>query len=447
VQRRVWGSLRRAWWIPVLATILAGAAALGTCLLLPQQYTAHTQLFVSASDTSGSADIFEGTQLSQQRVSSYTQLLNGEELARRLVDRLDLNVTPTELSDQIAAEAQPDSVLIDVDVTDASPQQAQRIARAVTTTFPGMVAELEAAKAGSSPVAVSVVTQPEVPTRPSSPDTVRAVLLASFFGLALGIGGVVLRDRLDRSVRDPQEAEEIAGAPVVGTVLRDRMIEKQHVLGRGAVALVDEDYRQIRTNLQFVSVDQPPRIIMVSSAVPSEGKTTLVVNLARVLADAGRNVMVVEADLRRPKVIEYLGLVAGAGLTNVLAGTAEISDVVQVFGRGRFAVLGAGAAAPNPGELLASSAMSNLLQKLGGDHDVVLVDAAPMLSVADASGLAPLVDGVLLSVRYGETTSDQLRQAATKLRRVGASVLGVVLNIVPPSADIGDGRSYGYERT
>lgn len=449
--RRVTASLRAAWWIPLLATLIAAAAALGVLQLLPAQYTAHTQLFVSASDTAGTADIFEGTQLSQQRVASYTQLLNGEELARRLINDLDLDLTPAELNDQIVAEALPDSVLIDVTVTESTPVQARRIAVAITDVFPDMVAELET-QAGASPVAVSVVTRPELPTEPEfptdldSPAVLRVVVLAAFLGLAVGVGGVVLRERLDRSVRDDEEAEQIAGAPVLGSVVRDRTVHKRHVLRRGTGGAVVEDYRQIRANLQFVSVDNPPRVIMVSSAVPAEGKTTLVLNLARVLADSGRSVIVVDADLRRPKVTEYLGLEPGAGLTDVLAGAAELMDAVQLFDDGLFKVLGAGAVAPNPGELLASGAMSQLLDKLRGDYDVVLLDSSPMLSVADSSGLAPLVDGVLLSVRYGSTTTVQLKHAATTLRRIRATILGVVLNVVPPGADLADAHGYDYGR-
>jgi receptor protein-tyrosine kinase len=183
--------------------------------------------------------------------------------------------------------------------------------------------------------------------------------------------------------------------------------------------------------------------------VPSEGKTTVVVNLGLALAETGRRVTIVEADLRKPKVTRYLGLVGGVGLTNVLAGSAEVGDVLQKHGGGDLYVIGAGPTPPNPGELLSSSHMFALLDKLRADNDFVLVDAPPLLPVADSTGLAVFMDGVLLSVRYGSTRKEQLHQAAATLERVGATTLGVILNIVPLKAELatayGYKHGYGYE--
>ncbi|WP_233517599.1 CpsD/CapB family tyrosine-protein kinase [Geodermatophilus marinus] len=205
-----------------------------------------------------------------------------------------------------------------------------------------------------------------------------------------------------------------------------------------------EDYRQLRNNLQFLNVDEPPKVIMVSSAVPSEGKTTAVVNLGLALADAGRRVTIVEADLRKPKVTRYLGMVGGVGLSNILADTADLDDVLQRYGTGELSVIAAGPTPPNPGELLSSRHMFALLDKLRAANDFVLVDAPPLLPVADSTGLAVYMDGVLLSVRYGSTRKEQLQQAAATLERVGAKALGVILNIVPPKAELASAYGYGY---
>ena len=128
----------------------------------------------------------------------------------------------------------------------------------------------------------------------------------------------------------------------MGVVLRHPGLESDHVVDRARMARTAEDYRHLRANLQFLDVDEPPKVIMVSSALPSEGKTTVVINLALALAEAGRKVTVVEADLRRPKITRYLGMVGGVGLTNVLAGTADITDVTQYYGEDGLAVIAAG---------------------------------------------------------------------------------------------------------
>ncbi|WP_448642929.1 CpsD/CapB family tyrosine-protein kinase [Geodermatophilus sp. URMC 63] len=217
-----------------------------------------------------------------------------------------------------------------------------------------------------------------------------------------------------------------------------------HTIDHAPNTRTAEDYRQLRNNLQFLKVDEPPKVIMVSSALPSEGKTTAVVNLGLALADAGRRVTIVEADLRKPKVTRYLGMVGGVGLTNILSGSADLDDVVQKHGTGDLHVIAAGPTPPNPGELLSSSHMFSLLDKLRGQNDFVLVDAPPLLPVADSTGLSVYMDGVLLSVRYGSTHKEQLQQAAATLERVGATLLGVILNIVPPKAELATAYGYGY---
>jgi capsular exopolysaccharide synthesis family protein len=444
--RDVLRALRASWWMPVLGLLLVGGVALGGSLLMTPAYTAHTQLFVSTSGTTSTSDVLTGSQFSQQRVTSYARLLTGEELAGRVIRRLGLDSTPADLTDRISATAVQDTVLIDVTVTDPSPRLARQIALTVGSEFRSMVRDLETPPgATTTPVTVTVSDRPELPQRPSEPQTIRNVGIGLLAGLLLGGAGAVARARLDRSVKRLEEIGELTGAAVVGTIVRDDALAKTHVADRAGGGRVVEDFRQLRTNLQFLNVDRPPTVVMVSSPLPAEGKTTVVVNLALALADAGRRVVVVEADLRRPKVTKYLGLVGGVGLTNVLAGTAELGEVMQSYSSGRLSVLAAGPTPPNPGELLASSHMGDLLEKLRSEYDYVLVDAPPLLPVADASGLAARTDGVLLALRYGSTTRDQLRQTATTLDRVGATCLGVVVTVVPPKADIVAGHGYGYD--
>jgi capsular exopolysaccharide synthesis family protein len=273
---------------------------------------------------------------------------------------------------------------------------------------------------------------------------VRNVVLGALLGLLCGAGLAVARVLLDRSVTETGDAEQLTGAPAIGLVFRDDSLNDQHTIERVG-SRTAEQYRQLATSLQYLNVDAPPKVIMVSSAVPAEGKTTMAINLAIALAEAGHRVTIVEADLRRPKVVEYLGLVSGAGVTNLLAGSADLGDVVQVIGEAGLRVIAAGPTPPNPGRLLGSSQMAVLLDQLRRDYDYVLVDAAPILPVADSRGLAAHVDGVLLSVRHGSTTKDQLSETAAALDGVGATTLGVVLNMVPLQGDLAAAHAYGLD--
>ncbi|PRY36583.1 receptor protein-tyrosine kinase [Geodermatophilus tzadiensis] len=442
--RQVLTALRSGWWLLVVGMLSGGAAGLGGSLLQTPVYESSTQFFVSSTESASTSDAYQGSQFSQERVESYVRLLTGDELAGRIVAGLALDMEPDELVQRISATAASNTVLIDVSVTDSSAGQAQRLAEAVGQEFPRLVTELETPDGGGrSPVKVTVTERPEEPVTPVSPRPRRNAALGLAIGLLAGIGLAITRARLDRTVKDPHETAELVGAPVIGAVVRDDDLKRRHVADRRGNSRTAEDYRQLRTNLQFLKVDAPPRVIMVSSAMPSEGKTTAVVNLALALAAAGQRVTAVDADLRQPEVTTYLGLSGGVGLTNVLAGTADVDDVKQLYVE-RLSVIAAGPTPPNPGEMLASSNMARLIEKLRKTNDYVIIDVPPILPVADAIGLAPKVDGVLLSVRYGSTRKDQLQQAAATLSRVGATTLGAILNILPPQDEVATAYGYGY---
>jgi capsular exopolysaccharide synthesis family protein len=432
--------LRAGSALLLLGVLLGGGAALGISLALPEQYTATSQLFVSTTGSSDIAQAVQGNQYTEQKVASYAQLLTSKELATAVIDDLGLDLRPAQLIDQIDAEVVKDTTILDVSVTDRSPQRAHDIAASIDSEFTAMVRRLESTPGELSPVRVSVVATPEVPESPSSPAVVPNVALGVVVGLVLAGGLAVLRDRLDTTIKDDETAGQATGAPVIGHIPEDGTLAGSHVISPHSTSSAAEAVRQIRTNLAFLDVDDPPRSIMVTSSVPGEGKTTLAVNLAIALAESGNSVALVEADLRRPKVTRYLGLVSGAGLTSVLTGGAELDDVLQEAG-GSLRVLPAGPIPPNPSELLSSDAMAALVERLVDKHDIVVIDAPPVLPVADASAMAGLVDGVLLCARWGVVTTAHLERAASVFERLGAHLLGLVLTVVPGRAST---VVYGY---
>jgi capsular exopolysaccharide synthesis family protein len=207
-----------------------------------------------------------------------------------------------------------------------------------------------------------------------------------------------------------------------------------------------ESFRQLRTSLQFLDVgaraggpSEARRLLSVTSSLAGEGKTTVAVNLAVALAETSARVLLVDADLRRPSVATRLGVEGAVGLTTVLVGQAEVSDVVQPWGGTGLDVLTSGELPPNPGELLGSPAMRSLLARLRAEYDFVIVDTAPLLPVADGAIVASLVDGTLLLANVAKVRRYQLAESLGSLARVEASLLGVVLNRVAR-----DVRSYGY---
>lgn len=438
-------AVRTRWWLLLLGLVVGAVAALAISLTTVPLYTAHTQLFVATKGSDNAGDALQGSQFSEQRVSSYAQLLVGEVLARQVIDDLGLDLSPAQLVGEVSASPVLDTVLIDVTVTDPSPSRAQDIARDLGDRFPELVDKLERPGGnGSSPVSVAVTQPPDLPTVPSSPQTSRNGVLGALIGLLAGIALAIARTALDRSVRDPEVASAAADAPSLGVILKEDRLRRHHLADPSTGSGAGEGYRQLRSNLQFLSVEKPPKVIMVTSAIPAQGKSTTTVNLAIALARAGRQVTVVEADLRKPKVASYLGLVEGAGLTSVITRTADVSDVLQSWGDDGLSVIAAGPIPPNPGELLASSHMALLLDELREKNDFVLIDTPPLLPVADGTAVAAMADGVLVCVRYGSTRREQLREVRAVLDRVGARTLGVVLNRVPARSKVTAALGYQY---
>jgi capsular exopolysaccharide synthesis family protein len=447
--QHVLSALRRAWYIPALTILLAGGAALAVSLLVPPTYTAQTKLFVSTSSSATTSDVVQSSAFSEQRAASYAEMIMGPDLAARLITALDLETTPEVLVRRIAAEAVPGTVLVDVSVEDASPQQAQRIAQAIGEEFPRVVNSLETAVGGAAArTAISVVEPAVLPGEPTSPNVLVNVLAACLAGLLIGVVVVIARARLDRTVKDVEQAETITGAPVIGVVSHDPLPSSGRgarpsgasgdATGRGS----SEDVRKLRTKLQFVGARERPTTIMVTSALDGEGRTTLAIDLAMAMAETNSKVLLLEADLREPTVGRHLGLAGQVGLSEVLSAGAAVEDAVQAPAAGRISVITAGTAPTDPGTSFASECMSDLVAKLREEYDIVVVDAPALLPVADATVLAPLMDAVLLVTRHGRTGRDQLAQATTELENVGIRLSGVVLNDVPPRAQVARVREH-----
>jgi succinoglycan biosynthesis transport protein ExoP len=438
-------AFRRGWWLLVIGLLLGVSVGGVYTWQATPLYTSTTQLFVSTTATQNSATAYQGDLFSQQRVTSYVEILTGERLAGRVVEQLGLDVTPAQVAGTISALVIPKTVLLEVSVTRESPTEARDIAAAVGQQFTQLVTELETPDAAAAPtVKVAVLEEPGVPQVPTSPYPVRNIALGAIAGLVLAAAVALLRERMDNTVKTPEDLEELTGVAVVGALAEDPTLADTVLFNEeNGYSETAEAYRQIRTNLQFLDVDRPAHTIVVTSSLPGEGKTTVAVNLALVLAESGARVALIEGDLRRPRVTRYLGMISGAGLANVLAGTVRYDQVVQPVGNGRLSVLAAGPMPPNPSEMLGSGQMRLLLDEMRQENDYVLIDAPPLLPVTDAAVLSVAADGALLVARHGVTTRAQLHRASEALHRIDAKLLGVILNRIPPKA--AEGYGYGYQ--
>lgn len=439
-------ALRSGWWFLAIGLLVGLTASAVVTWQSTPLYSSSTQMFVSTTGTEDTSTAYQGNLFSQQRVTSYVQLLTGEQLAGRVVDQLSLEETPAELASTVSASVVPDTVLLNVTVTRESATEARDIAAVLGQQFTERVLELETPDgASSATVKVEVTGEPEAAAAPTTPQPIRNLAFGGLAGLLVGAGAAVARERLDNTVKTADDVSRDAGVGVVGALIEDPTLSERHVADdEDGYSETGEAYRQIRTNLQFLDVDNHARTIVITSSLPGEGKTTVAVNLAVVLAQSGARVALVEADLRRPRVTRYLGMISGAGLSNVLAGTAEYHELTQPYRDGNLSVLAAGPMPPNPSEMLGSKQMRALLAQARQENDYVLIDAPPLLPVTDAAVLSVIADGAIIIARHGVTTRSQLAQAAENLHRIDAKLLGVVLNRIPPKAAEGYGYGYSY---
>jgi polysaccharide biosynthesis transport protein len=287
-----------------------------------------------------------------------------------------------------------------------------------------------------------LVRQATEPQSPIEPNTTRTGLLALVVGLLLGIGAAFLIDFIDDSVRSPETLAALAGGlPVLAVVPIDPPPDNRPIAISKPDDFAVETYRSLRTNVQFLGFDSALKAIQITSAMPGEGKTTTATNLAVVLAQAGSKVILVDADLRKPRVHHVFALNPVYGLTNALLGDPVDLAIEQIDEH--LWVMPSGSVPPNPSEMLGGRRLHAVIEELKSRFDYVVIDSAPVLPVSDAIALSRQVDGVLVVTQAGRTSAPQVRQTLAGLEQVSAPVLGVVLNKAS-GRQSGAGYQYGY---
>ena len=439
----------------VVAVVVCTSVAAAYAWTREPLYAAQTQLFVSTRDNSTNqspSDLYQGGLAAQSRVQSYAKIITGRSVAEAVVRKLGLSGGSEAVESAITATVPEDSVLIDVRVEDESPERARDIANAVAEVFPQFVDTLESSETPNrSGVDISVTSRAALPTSPFFPPKALYLAVGALLGFILGVGAAVLRELLDTRIRDDGAAEAIVGAPVLGRIPHDSSASKRPlVVVDDADSPKAEAYRRLRTNLRVVTLDSDRRSLLLTSAVPGEGKTLLAANLGLSFAQAGHRVVLVDADLRRPRLGRLLGLEPAPGLSDLLSENMPESRLMSgdlpeaALHREQqlpLEVLTSGSPAPNPSELLGSDGFAALLEGLTRRGDFVILDTPALLSAGDAAVIARLTAAAVLVVaRVASTRAGQLDAAAEALRAVGEYPVGAVLNGLPAST----GREYSY---
>jgi len=455
---------RRNWILLLVCFLLVPAAALAYSLSQTPEYTASASLLFTEKNTS---------QFDPERAAATNlQLVSLDQVAARTASALpDSGLSATEVSDEVAVSPAGESDLVDVEATDPDPELAATVANEFARQFIGFRRDANRAKvlkaqglvearlneltpeqlAGPEGQALEdrrrelgvraalqtgeaqLVQPATAPSAPSSPKKTRNVALGILLGIVLGISLALLRDQFDRRLKTVEEAEAAFGLSVLATIPQSRQIGDSAGIETGLRGEEAEAFRMLRANLQYFGIDQELKSILVTSSASEDGKTMVAWNLALTEAHAGKRILCIEADLRRPTLAQRLQLANERGLGLVLAGSLEPQAAIQKA-RG-VDVLPAGALPPNPAELIDSARMEGLLDWAEREYDRVIVDTPPAAIVADALPLIKRVDRVLVVVRLRRTARDAAEHLQEQLTIIEAPVIGIVVNGAPTQAD------------
>ena len=440
--------LRRGVVLIVACVVLGVGIACVASLLMTPRFQASTALYVSvqAPGTSTVDELAQANSLAQQKVRSFVSVANSSRVLKSVINRLDLHVSSASLARHVAVTSPPNTVIIVIAVEDSNPETAARIANAVAQSFITVAGNLETSGyAQLTQVNVEVVQEAEVPASPIFPNSLANLGLGFVAGLVLGVVITVLRRGLDDRIHGVADVKNVTTVPILGRLEFDRRAKSAPLIDReGPTSSRSEAFRNLRTNLQFLSPHLHSRVFVVTSAISGEGKTTTAANLALSLARAGVSVAVVDCDILNPQLSRYLSVEGAAGLSDVLSGQAELAEALRTSLAAGLSVLPAGSRTPEVAELLASAEMNVLVHELRKRFEFVIIDTPALLSAADAAILSKLADGAIVVAAVGRTRRAELQATLGMLEGIGSEVSGIVVTRLPrkgPDSDAYSGRA------
>jgi capsular exopolysaccharide synthesis family protein len=429
---RVWEALKKLWLAILAVTVLGGVAGFGISATVTPVYESTATLYFSLSQGSSASDLNQGSTYTQNQMLSFAQLATSSRVLQPVIDDLSLDSTPRLLARAVEVTIPLNTVILEIQASSENPASAAAIANGVADSLTDVVREISPTGAeGSATISATLVDEAVVPNVQALPNKPRDAALGAAIGLLLGILGALVWTLLDTRVPNESVLSQVVSAPVLGSVSRvNGNGERGLYVARKPLGHTSDEFRRIRSALSYSGVTESVQKLLVTSVSPGEGKSMFSSNLGLTLAGLRNNVLIIDADLRRPRVAEYFGLEGAVGLTTVLLGDVSFEVARMTRPGTTLDVLPSGAIPPNPAEILTSDAMKRLLEEAAIRYDFVIIDSPPVLSVADANLLAPFVDGVIVVVDAGKTRRTQLVQAAASLESAGGRIIGLVLNKV-----------------
>ena len=435
-------------WVILVAVVAGmGLASLYT-LTQPKLYQATATGYVSAGASMTLGDVQAESQLAMMKAGSYLSLATSRRVAERIVTDLGLDMSPAAVAGSLSAYTIANTQTMGFTASSTDPELAARLADAAVRATAAEVQYIETIgrpegdKSGS-PIRIFAYQAADQPRIPYTPNWRLNLMVGAAMGVVAGYVIAFVRRSLDGRLRHMETVEQLTGTSVLGVIPKTKELLAQRTDGTTGTGVASEALRQLRTNLRFVHVDNPPRSIVISSCNPGEGKSTISANLARVIAESGQPTLLVDADLRRPTQHRTFQVDNMVGLTQVLAGDLDPADVILETNTPNLFLIPAGRIPPNPSELVGSQRMRQVVASLTDEY-FVIVDAPPLLPVTDAGLLAVASDGAILVMQVGKTFKEQIKLAKKILDQIGGELLGSVLNMAPRRGLGAVVYGYGY---
>ena len=442
--------IRKRIWVIISFTLIAiFLSGIVSVLFLDEVYESSTTLIVSKQSDGNNNDLqISDINLARNLVDTYSVIIKSNRVLESVLSDLNLNMTLGNLKSKINVNAEGNTEIIRIKVEDTIPERAKDIANSLANVF---IKEVDTLLKMEN---VQIIDIARVPNSPIRPRVFMNIAIVGMLGLMIGLGLVLLIEYLDNTIKTPEDVLKHMQLSVIGSIpdfngdtsKGKNKKRTTRLIGSPSIkAPVTEAYKTLRTNIQYSNLDNNLKVILVTSSTQSEGKTSTSSNLAISMAQSDKKVLLIDCDFRRSNVHKVFHILNVKGLTNVLAENLDYHEILNSVGLPNLDILTSGPKPPNPSEILGSARMEAFIKKVSEEYDVIILDAPPILPVADSMVLSRLADGIILVTEYGKTTYETAMRAKESVEKVGAKILGTVINSIPIDAKGGGYYYYSDE--
>lgn len=430
-------SLRRHWLVIVLLTLVGGGAGFLYAQAQTEMYSATSSVVVIPARGDSTSELVQGANYVQNLVQTYIVVATSPQVLEPVIDDLGLDTTPQALAGTMTVDSPLNTAVLDIRVLNADPALARDIANATADELANAVSDLSPQNADNQPaVRLATISSALLPASPVLPNTRLLTIIGAIGGLVLGVAYALLRRLFATRITSNADIADLTETPVLGDIVESsggRSVPA--TIRTDPTGSVAESMRSFVAGLRFANVDGNTRVLLVTSSESGEGKSSVSVATALIMAEQGSSVVLIDADLRRSSVGELTQLESAVGLTTVLLGDVNLDTAIQSWASTGVDILTSGVLPPNPGQLLTSQRVGEIVSTLRDRYDYVIIDSPPMLAVSDPRWLAPVADGVVVLARARRTKRDRLVRTLAALTSTRTTVLGIVLNGVKREAN------------